>query len=102
MKLFFNFALMLSIVLFGFSCSSFTESAYVKIAASITNKTAKKLKERKNLFLIGTGGQMMNDIQMMAMSFCFYQEVDLKTARELMVYVINEYLSAINNSTEVR
>jgi hypothetical protein len=73
-----------------------------KVADSITEKTAKELKEQKNLCLVGTGGQMMDDIQMMAMSFYYYQEVDLKTARELIVYAINTYLSAINTDKEIR
>ena len=89
---------------FLFGCSSFGYQSprYVKLAHEITEKTAKKLKAQKNLYLVGTGGQMMDDIQMMAMSFDYYQEVDLKTARELTVHAINEYLSAINNNKEIR
>lgn len=89
---------------FLFGCSSFGYQSprYVKLAHEITEKTAKELKAQKNLYLIGTGGQMMDDIQMMAMSFNYYQEVNLKTARELTIYAINEYLSAINNNKEVR
>jgi len=48
------------------------------------------------LIPVGTGGQMM------AMSFDYYQEVDLKTARELIVYDINEYLSVINGNNEIK
>jgi hypothetical protein len=90
--------------LFLFGCSSFGYQSphYVKLAHEITEKTAKKLEEEKGLFLVGTGGQMMGDIQMMAMSFTYYQEVDLKAARELALYVVGEYLSAINDSKEVR
>ena len=44
----------------------------------------------------------MHDIQMMAMSFYLYHEVDLKEARELLVYIINEYLSEINSNIEIR
>lgn len=90
---------------FLFGCSSFGYQSprYVKLAHEITEKTAKELKAQKNLYLIGTGGQMMDDIKMMAMSFNYYQEVNLKTARELTIYAIDEYLSAINNNNkEVR
>ena len=45
---------------------------------------------------------MMDDIQMMAMSFNYYHEVDLEQARELIVFTINEYLSDINNNQEIR
>ena len=50
---------------------------YEKIANKITERTGKKLKEQKNLYLIGTGGGMMHDIQLMSMSFDYYQEVNL-------------------------
>jgi hypothetical protein len=86
-----------------FGCTSCNSSPdYEKIADKITEKTAKKLKEQKNLCLVGTGGQMMDDIQMMAMSFNYYQEVDLQTARKLIVSALEEYLAAINNSQEIK
>ena len=44
----------------------------------------------------------MHDIRMMAMSFDYYQEVDLQTARELIVYALKEYLSDINTNKEVK
>ena len=103
MKRIFNLGIMIGMFSFLFGCSAFSPSQdYEKIADKITAKTAKKLKEQKGLSLAGTGGQMMDDIQMMAMSFDYYQEVDLKAARELVVHVINEYLSAINRSKEIR
>ena len=104
MKLFFNVGVILFMFSFLFGCSSFGHQSprYVKLAHEITEKTAKELKMQKNLYLIGTGGQMMDDIQMMAMSFNYYQEVNLKTARELTVHAVNEYLSAINNNKEIK
>jgi hypothetical protein len=103
MKLFFNFRVILFMFSLLFGCSSFSQfSDYEKIADEITERTAKELKAEKNLYLVGTGGQMMDDIQMMAMSFYYYQEVDLKAARELIVYVINKYLLAINSNKEIR
>jgi hypothetical protein len=76
MKLFFIFGVVLAMVSLFFGCSFFGHQSprYVKLAANITEKTAEKLKEKKNLHLIGTGGGMMHDIQMMAMSFHFYRK----------------------------
>ena len=104
MKLFFSIGVILSMFSLLFGCSSFGYQSprYVKLAHEITEKTAKELKAQKNLYLAGTGGQMTDDIQMMAMSFDYYQEVDLKTGRELIIYVINEYLSSINSNKEIR
>ncbi len=58
--------------------------------------------KQKKIYLIGTGGGMMDDIQMMAMSFYAYREVDLKTARELLVSVVDEYLADINGNEEIQ
>ena len=89
-------------LIFGSSALGYQSPRYVKMADEITERVAKQLKAEKNLCLAGTGGGMMNDIQMMAMSFYFYQEVDLKTARELMAYTINKYLKEINSNKEIR
>src|ERR1700733_3214981 len=75
---------------------------YEKIADQITIQTAKKLREEKKLHLIGTGGGMMDDVEMMAMSFTYYQELDLPSARKLLTYALNEYLAAINSSVKIR
>lgn len=103
MRLFFYIGAVVFMLSFVFGRSSFNSSLdYEQIADKITEKTAKKLKAQRNLCLVGTGGQMMDDIQMMAMGFYYYQEVNLKTARELILYVINDYLSAINTNEEIR
>lgn len=88
-------------------CSSFFwdkifEQDYEQIADAITAKTAKKIKNEKELILMGTGGGMLGDIYMMAMSFRYCQEVDFNTARQLVVYCVEEYLSAINSDEKVR
>jgi hypothetical protein len=104
MKLLFNIGVILFVFSFLFECSFFGYQSprYVKLAHEITEKVAKELKAQKNLYLIGTGGRMMDDIQMMAMSFNYYQEVNLEQARKLLIYVINEYISDINNDQDVR
>jgi hypothetical protein len=99
----FNLGIMICMLSFLFGCSSFSFSSdYEKIADKITEKTAKELKAQKNLYLVGTGGQMMDDIQMMMMGFNFYRVVDIETARQLLVDSVQEYLSAINSNEEIR
>ena len=104
MKFLLNAGFFLFMIPFLVGCSSFGYQSprYIKLAHKITSETGKQLKAQKNLYLVGTGGQMMDDIQMMAMSFYYYQEVNLKTARELVVYVVREYLSSINGNKEIR
>ena len=104
MKLIFNLGIMMCMLSFIFGCSSFGYQSprYVKLAHEITEKTAKKLKEQKGFSLAGTGGQMMDDIQMMMMGFNFYKVVDIETARQLLVDSVQEYLSAINSNEKIR
>ncbi len=87
-----------------YACSqlNYEESDYEKMADTITEATARKLKKKKQLYLVGTGGRMMHDVQMMAMSFYLYSEIDLSTARELIVYAINEYLLNINENSNIK
>lgn len=75
---------------------------YEQLADEITARTAKKLKNEKSLILVGTGGRMMDDIKMIMMGFEYCKVVDIKTARKLLVYCVEEYLSAINTSKEIR
>lgn len=104
MKSTLNLGIIFCVLSFVFGCSSFGYESprYVKLAHEITEKTAKKLKAQKNLYLAGTGGQMMNDIQMMMMGFDLYEVIDIETARQLLVDSVQEYLSAINSNEEIR
>ena len=93
----------ISILIFSsFFWDEFFEPNYEKIADGITAKVAKKIRNEKKLFPIGTGGGMRGDIKMMAISFKYQQEVDIPTARELLVYCVEEYLNAINADEKVR
>ena len=105
MKYFLRYVGMFVVVflyIFGNSSQDVKSQDYEQIADKITERTARKLKKEKGLILIGTGGQMMNDIQMMMMGFHFYKEVDIDTARVLLVESVQEYLTAINSDEEIR
>lgn len=75
--------------------------SYVRLANGITTKIAKKLEKERNLYLVGTGGGMMDDVEMMAMSFYMYDEVDLEKARKLLLYIVNSYLEDINTNKDI-
>jgi hypothetical protein len=84
-------------------CSFNPESEdYEKLANKITHKVANQLLIEKNMHLIGTGGQMMDDIQMMAMSFEVYRPIDVLKARRLLISAMQKYLSEINDDEKVR
>lgn len=91
------------IFLFFISCSSnyqITEDE--KLVDAITAITAKKLQAGKNLILIGTGGSMMDEVKMLAMSFQFFKEIEIEEARNLTVSAVKEYLAEINNNQKIR
>ncbi len=102
MKLLFKFGLVFCVAFLIFSSFGYQSPVYVKLAHKITEKTARELKAQKNLFLVGTGGQMMDDIQMMMMGFNCYKVLDIETARKLLVDAVQVYLSFINSNAEIR
>jgi hypothetical protein len=105
MKLVIIFAIIIATFFGAAMCCSFFKlpsEDYERLADEITAKTAKKLKDEKGLILIGTGGQMMDDIQMMMMGFEYRKVVTVETARKLLVESVEEYLSAINASTKIQ
>ncbi len=87
-------------------CSSFfwssSEPNYVKEADETTAKIIKKISKETDLIPVGTGGGMMYGIRKMSISFYYYKEVDMMTARKLLVYCVEEYLAAINSNKKVR
>ncbi len=95
---------LITLFLLFFSCSSFNSETPpdVKLVNEIRNSTAKKLEKQKSLYLIGTGSQMMHEIEMLIMSFNYYNEVDLKSSIELIVGAVGEFLLEINNKEEIR
>ncbi len=92
----------LFVVLVSCGMFSIVDEDYERIADKITSKTAKKFQEQFGLRCAGIGGGMMGDIYSMAMSFDYFQEVDLKEARELLVGITQEYLLDINTDKKVR
>jgi len=90
------------IVAITYSCSSHKSPIYVEIAHDITEKTAKKLDTEKELHLIGTGGGMMHNVRMMAMSFRYHHPINIDQGRELLMSAVNEYLLAINSNEQIR
>ena len=73
-----------------------------KIADRITARTVQKIEAETGLRLMGIGGGMMNQVRMMAISFEQLGEITMEQGRELVIYCMNEYLSAINGSEEIR
>ncbi|MBS0621234.1 MAG: hypothetical protein JSS61_07250 [Verrucomicrobia bacterium] len=75
---------------------------YVKMANRITANVSEQIKNETGLVPIGTGGSMMHDIQMLALSFQYYHAVDQNQARDLLLYCVDTYVNAVNSNVDVR
>lgn len=75
---------------------------YEKMADRITHATAKKIESSTGLRLMGTGGGAINHIRKLNMAFMHLGKLQVDQGRELVVYCVNEYLSAINANEEIR
>ena len=73
-----------------------------KITDEILNQVAIQLKKEKGLIPCGTGGQAMNQIQMLALSFDYRQPVDIDKSRELLITAVDTFVAAINANEAVR
>lgn len=71
------------------------------LANSVRRKAAFKIKEEKSLIPCGTGGQMMNDIQMLALSFFYYNLPTMEEARELVIYAAQKLANEINDEPKI-
>ncbi|MES2121627.1 MAG: hypothetical protein V4492_02475 [Chlamydiota bacterium] len=67
----------------------------------VTNKTIVKLKTESNLRACGIGSGMMNQIRMLAISFYYYNEVDVEEARELLMTAGMTFLNTINSNEKI-
>ena len=101
------FTLIISATLFtknldAHSIPEFAISEREIIANKITLQTTQELEKKYNLIPVGTGGSMMDNIKMMALSFRYFGEINIDTSRELIVKAIEHYLKNINANTEIK
>ena len=81
---------------------SFLPSKKQSLANLVRAKASEKIESTKNLHLIGTGGQMLYNIEMLNLGFeCFY-EVDIPAARELLVYSVTTLINEVNANQDIR
>src|SRR3989338_2362660 len=58
------------------------------LANEVRSKVAKQLKQELGLSPCGTIGQMMHEIQVLGLSFFYYQPVDIAEGRKLLVQAV--------------
>jgi len=72
------------------------------LANAVVAETAFQLKRDKNLIPFGTGRQICDQIQMLALAFIYYKEIEIEEARELLIGAFKVMVHAINSNEEIR
>ena len=73
-----------------------------QLVNQLRKEVALQLHQERGLIPCGTGGQMMNQIQMLALSFDYRQPVDIDKSRELLITAVDTFVAAINANEAVR
>ncbi len=99
-----RFVFILLLITFSFSCnkSNYRPSSKELLADEILKNSAIKLRKEKDLRLIGTGGGMMNEVRMLALSFNYYKPIDIEKGRELLITATRALADEVNGDTEIR
>lgn len=72
------------------------------IANEIRQKVASRLKKELDLDPSGTMGQMLNEIEKLGLSFCYYQPIEIAEGRKLLVKAVDSMLEEINKEPRVQ
>jgi hypothetical protein len=83
-----------------FSCSK--QSPHVVEAHRVMSRHIEDVEKDGKVFVFGTGGAMMDDIQMLALNFFSYETLDVNQARRLIVNGIESLLERVNNDPKIR
>lgn len=82
--------------------SRFEPSEKVKIASEVRSQAAKKLEDEMGLIPFGFGGQMMDQIKMLALVFQYRHAIDIKEGRRILIQAANKFIAEINSNEKVR
>ena len=72
-----------------------------EIVNQVRRNVAKQLKCELGLHPIGTGAQMMYKVEMLSLSFKYYQSVDMEMARTILIQATDKFVRAINIESKI-
>ncbi len=75
---------------------------YVKMSERIVKRYNKEVAKPKKLYLSGSGGAMMNDIQRVILNFQSCELLNINEARTLYVEMMEDFLSRMNENEKIR
>lgn len=82
--------------------TNFSEPKYCKLSDRIFIPYNKELQKQKNLYLTGSGGAMMGDIQKINAHYTSFDLLNVEEARRLFVEVAEGYLHRYNQNEPIR
>lgn len=91
------------IILICFSCYSPREKNYSEnkqknfLVNKVRKKVSDELSERFGLVPFGSGGQMMNQVEMLMLAFLYNEPIDESKARMLLIASVNVFIDAVND-----
>jgi hypothetical protein len=83
-------------------CCSFKEIDYCNLSDKIFIPYNTELCKKRNLFLVGSGGAMMDDIQKVNASYFSFEKMTVEDARKLYVDIAEGYISRYNKNEQIR
>lgn len=84
------------------ACVSFKEPKHSKLSNRIFIPYNKELKKEKHLYLSGSGGAMIGDIQKINASYVSFEKLTIEEARRLYVDVAEGYICRYNQNEQIR
>jgi hypothetical protein len=86
----------------GCSYGDYQINKKVVIANEVRQRAAIQLYREKGLRLCGTGGQMMDQIKMLALSFDYNHEIGIEEGRDLLITAMRNFLAIVNEDKTIR
>ena len=91
-----------SIIFIFYSCNIDRPSEKVRIASKVRSEAAKKIQNELGLIPCGFGGGMMHKIRNLHLAFFYYEPLDLKNSRKMLIQAANIFLNEINSNEKIR
>ena len=92
------------LLLFLVACSgtNYQPSEKSRIVNEIRAKTARRLKIELGLEPAGFGGQMMDEVKMLALAFDYNKPIEMEEGRKLLVEAVHTFVSMVNDNKDIR
>jgi hypothetical protein len=80
----------------------FAKEDYIKLLHRINSKFTNDLKAERQMFLFGSGGRLMDDVELVDLSYHVRRHATIDEARQLYVEAVEKYLNLINSDEKIR